>query len=193
MPRERDSKLAAKLSELRAAEAKAGGLASGVNEIRMRIVWAAERYADLADSVARNLSDAAKRIRETEDFAEPRSATGWCGGLEDLMRLRGEIDALTTALEITEHFAQRSRETSPPFAQLVEACCKLLDARQHNMVTPDEWRRLRNSLLASSELAGSAATPRNECPECHAWRPDHLALADAATGVCRECGTTFEA
>ena len=109
MGRERESKLATKLSELKVAEAKAGVAASGVNEVRMRIVWAAERYADLAESVARNLTEAVSRIRQTEDFIEPRSATGWCGGLEDLMRLRGEIDALTSALEIAEHVEKAAK------------------------------------------------------------------------------------
>jgi len=118
MRKERESKLGAKAHELMVAEVNAGGRGTAVTEVRRRIVWAAERYADLADSVARNLTDAAKRIRETENFTEPRSATGWCGGLTDLERLRGEIDALTTALEIAEHFEERARENQSPTPQL---------------------------------------------------------------------------
>ena len=106
MPTEFKSNLAAKLCEATVANAKAGRFSPASSEVRRRIVWAAERYAELADSVATKLTDAAKRIREAKAFTEPRSATAWCGGLEDLVRLRGEIDALTTALEIVEHFEE---------------------------------------------------------------------------------------
>lgn len=99
-----NTKLAQKAYDMIAAEYAAGSRGTASTELRRRIVGAAERYADLAESVARNLAEAAKRIRTTESFTEPRSATGWCGGLEDLMRLRGEIDGLTTALEMAEYF-----------------------------------------------------------------------------------------
>ncbi|MFO0836899.1 MAG: hypothetical protein U1D55_11230 [Phycisphaerae bacterium] len=89
---------------------------------------------------------------------------------------------------------QPATTTVPPqWQRLLDAAQALLEARARQMVTMQEWRALRDAVLACRPGTGTPSfVAGRECPACHEWNPDLLIWRDEETVACQTCGNLYD-